>query len=78
MPVLYEGYNECQKCRSSFKWVHFEWLRSNIRSGVFRVETLPERPWAKEINIVDEELTEYIVGCPFCGFNNRFVCEKET
>lgn len=77
MPVLFDGYNECQKCGKGFGWVHFEWNRSRISSGVFRVERIPEKPWAKEINIVDDKHIEYVVGCPVCGFYNRFICETE-
>ena len=77
MPVLYDGYSECQKCGKGFKWVHFEWLRSKMSSGVLRVEKLPEKPWAKEVHVVDEKHLEYIVSCPACGFYNRFVCETE-
>lgn len=77
MPILYEGYNECQKCGKGFRWVHFEWHRTKMSSGLFYVETIPEKPWAKEANPVDEKHTEYVVGCPVCGFYNHFVCEME-
>ena len=53
MPVLYEGYDECQKCGASFRWVHFEWHRSKLSSGVFHVERIPEKPWTKEFKVVD-------------------------
>lgn len=37
MPIIYEGYDECQKCGANFRWVHFEWHRSKLNSGVFHV-----------------------------------------
>ena len=53
MPILYEGYDECRKCGASFRWVHFEWHRSKLSSGVFHVERIPEKPWAKEFKVIN-------------------------
>lgn len=75
MPVLYDGYNECQKCGKNFGWVHFEWLKSKISDNHFQVERLPVKPCAKEINFIDKNHKEYIVCCPNCGFNNHFIIE---
>ena len=77
MPVLYEGYDECQKCGASFRWVHFEWHRSKLSSGVFHVERIPEKPWAKEFKVIDDTHTEYVVECPRCSFINHFLCDIE-
>lgn len=73
MPVLYEAYDECEKCGKEFKWVHFEWLKSRLSDSIFRVERLPEKPWAKDVHVIDESHKEYIVSCPHCGFYNHFI-----
>ena len=77
MPIIYEGYDECQKCGANFRWVHFEWHRSKLNSGVFHVERIPEKPWAKEFKVIDDKHTEYMVECPCCNFINRFLCDTE-
>lgn len=77
MPIIYEGYDECQKCGANFRWVHFEWHRSKLNSGVFHVERIPEKPWAKEFMVIDDKHTEYMVECPRCNFINRFLCDTE-
>ena len=77
MPILYEAYDECEKCGKEFKWVHFEWLKSRLSDGAFRVEKLPEKPWAKDVHIIDASHKEYTVGCPHCGFYNHFIHKIE-
>lgn len=77
MPIYYDGTNNCEKCGKRFQWVHFELERSNMRSGVFRVERIPEQPKAKQVFTLDEKHTEYVVECPYCWFLNHFVCEAK-
>ena len=77
MPIIYEGYDECQKCGANFRWVHFEWHLSKLNSGVFHVERIPEKPWAQEFKVIDDNQTEYMVECPRYNFINRFLCDTE-
>ena len=77
MPIRFKGYDECEKCKRYFTWVHFEWIKNNLDAPIFRVEKLPEKPWARQVNIVDNNRTEYIVECPHCGFINIFIYDIE-
>lgn len=77
MPIIYEGYDECQKCGANFRWLHFVCHRSKLNSGVFHVERIPEKPWAKEFKVIDDKHTEYMVECHRCNFINRFLCDTE-
>lgn len=29
MPIIYEGYDECQKCGANFRWVHLSGIDQN-------------------------------------------------
>ena len=77
MPILYEAYDECEKCGKEFKWVHFELVKSRLGSGPLRVEVIPDSPKAKNVYVIDKEHTEYVVGCPHCGFYNHFIHKIE-
>ena len=77
MPILYEAYDKCEECGKNFKWVHFELVKSRLGSDTFRVEVIPDHPKAKNVRAIDKEHTEYVVGCPHCGFYNHFIHKIE-
>lgn len=41
MPIYFK--NECRRCGKVFEWVHYEMVKSSVRSGRFQVERLPSK-----------------------------------
>lgn len=76
MPVLLEGKHICERCGKSFPWVYFETIRSNLSSGVFKVERIPNEPKAYHVESISINEHNVYVHCPHCGRSNRFVCEQ--
>lgn len=76
MPVLLEGKHICERCGKSFPWVYFEFVRTKLSSGVFRVEKIPNEPKAYRVETININEHKIFINCPHCGYDNRFVYEQ--
>lgn len=77
MPIYFEGRSECKGCGETFDWVHYEMLKSSVRSGRFQFERLPSLPWARTARQIDGNQIEYTVVCPHCGILNTYIFQKK-
>lgn len=73
MPIYFEGKSECRRCGKTFDWVHYEMVKSSVRSGRFQVERIPSVPCARTVRQIAGNQTEYTVSCPHCGCVNCYV-----
>lgn len=73
MPIYFEAKSECRRCGKMFDWVHYEMVKSSIRSGRFQVERIPSQPCARTVRHIAGNQTEYSVSCPHCGCINYYV-----
>ena len=73
MPIIFKSKHICDKCGKEFEWVNFEFVRSKLSSGYFKVEKIPNEPKPYLIERLEQNNYKVYINCPFCGYYNIFI-----
>lgn len=63
--------------KKEFEWIKFEPIRTKLSSGVFQVERIPSEPKAYKTEMINDNTYRICINCPYCGYDNRFIYEKQ-